>query len=241
MYRTSRYEAFSEPKAFSLGGKKMWCVPVLDNEYLERMTTVLELYEVPVHPDIPVVCLDEKSVELHEDSRPSTTTRKGIRLKDYEYVRRGTANLFVMTEPKNGRHFVRVTRRRTRRDFAETLKYLESKYPKATTIYLVMDNLNTHNEKSLIQRYGEHKGRKLWARFTPIYTPKHGSWLNQAEILIQVISRCCLGKRRLGTLDNIKRQVRPFIARRNRQRWTIQWNFRKKDADEWVKSFLPEH
>jgi len=219
----------------------MWCIPALDADYIKRMNRILELYERPIHPQLPVVCLDEKSVELHEDKRPTRTTKRGIRLKDHEYVRKGTANLFVMTEPKQGRHYVRITRRRTRRDFAKTLKYLASRYPEVTTIFLVMDNLNTHEEQSLIKTFGEEKGRELWARFTPIYTPKHASWLNQAEIVIQVISRCALGKRRLGTLDNLKQQVRPFVDKRRRQRWTIDWKFRKKDADKWVKTFLNEH
>ncbi len=120
----------------------MWCVPALDEQYIERMNRVLELYEKPIHPALPVVCLDEKSVELHEASRLNYRTSQGVLLRDHEYIRKGTANLFVMTEPKAGKHFVRVSRRRTRKEFAKTLKYLSERYPEATTIYLVMDNLN---------------------------------------------------------------------------------------------------
>lgn len=219
----------------------MWCVPALDDEYLTRMRRVLELYEQPLNPRLPVVCLDEKSIELHEDKYPTKTTSSGLRLKDHEYVRRGTANIFVMTEPKGGRHYARVTRQRRRADFAKTLRFLAQRYPKAITIFLVMDNLNTHDEKSLIQTFGEQDGRELWARFTPIYTPKHASWLNQAELMISVMSRCAIGKERVGSIDQLRARVGPFFAQRRRERWTIDWRFSASDANRWVREFMSKH
>lgn len=219
----------------------MWCVPTLDDEYIERMNEVLDVYERDYDRKLPVVCLDEKSMELHEDKYPVQRDRKGIVLRDHEYIRRGTANVFVMSEPKGGRHYGRVTRRRKRSDFAQALKFLSCKYKDAITIHLVMDNLNTHNEKSLIETFGETEGRRLWARFTPHYTPKHASWLNQAEIAIQVMTRCALGKQRIASIQTLREQVTGFWAQRRRERWTISWGFTRADADKWFKTFSNQH
>lgn len=218
----------------------MWCVPTLDDEYKARMCDVLDLYERPVDPQLPVVCLDEKSVELHDDKRPPIRSRSGLR-RDHEYIRRGTANIFMLTEPKGGRHYARITRRRTRRDFAHCLRWLQARYPNAITIHLVMDNLNTHTEASLIETFGEVEGRRLWARFTVHYTPKHASWLNQAEIGICVMDRCCLGRTRVATIDALRRIVLPFWAARRRQHWTINWRFTVKKSKVWLDSFVTEH
>ncbi len=218
----------------------MWCIPTLDEEFIERMTDLLNLYAEPYHPQLPVVCLDEKCVELHDETRTVRVTRRGKRLRDYEYKRGGTANVFVITEPKGGRHYGRVTKHRTRRDFAYALKFLAARYPEAITIHLVMDNLNTHTERSLIHTFGRHDGRALWARFTPHYTPKHGSWLDQAEIVISVYARCALGNRRIPDIETLRRITTHFFANRRRQRWMIDWRFTAKDAAEWVKTFRTE-
>jgi hypothetical protein len=147
----------------------------------------------------------------------------------------------MVTEPKGGRHYVRVTQRRTKADFAYCLKWLERKYPRAIKIQLVMDNLNTHNESSLIQTLGEQEGRRLWARFTVHLTPIHASWLNQAEIAIGIMQRCCLGKDRLGSVAKLKQRVVPFWQARRNQRWKMDWRFTKKKAKLWIKSFESEH
>ena len=204
------------------------------------MMDVLATYERPYDPLLPVVCLDEKSLELHDERDAPLRSRGGVK-RDHEYVRRGTANLFMVTEPKGGRHYVRVTQRRTRKDFAQCLQWLAQKYPDALTIHLVMDNLNTHNETSLIETYGEQKGRRLWARFTVHYTPKHASWLNQAEIAIGVMQRCCLGKERSGSLQQVRQRVIPFWRERRQQRWTIDWKFTTKKANLWIRTFKSEH
>jgi transposase len=204
------------------------------------MYDVLDLYELPYDPLLPVVCLDEKSVELHDDKRPPIRRRSGIR-RDHEYVRRGTANIFMVTEPKGGRHYVRVTQRRTREDFARCLKWLSAQYPDALTIHLVMDNLNTHTEKSLVETFGPVEGCRLWSRFTIHYTPKHASWLNQAEIAICVMSRCCLGRNRIGHINRLRQLTVSFWKKRRRARWTINWRFTTKKAKEWVRFFVSEH
>jgi len=218
----------------------MWCVPVLDGEYKARMYDLLDLYELPYNPRYPVVCLDEKSVELHDEKRARIHRRSGTR-RDYEYIRRGTANIFMLTEPKGGRHFARVTKHRKREDFARCLKWLAAQYPDAMKVHLVMDNLNIHTEKSLIETFGPTAGRRLWRRFIVHYTPKHASWLNQAEIAICVMSRCCLARNRIPSLDKLKEHVVPFWAKRRRARWTIDWRFTTSRAKKWVRYFVTEH
>ena len=218
----------------------MWCVPTLDATYKEKMFDVLDLYEQDHDPSLPVVCLDEKSVELHDERHPPMRSRSGVR-RDHEYVRKGTANIFMLTEPKGGKHYVRVTSRRTRTDFAHCIQWLSTRYPDAITIHLVMDNLNTHNEKSLIETFGKHEGRRLWARFTVHHTPKHASWLNQAEIAISIMQRCCIGRDRISDRANLRQRVVPFWRKRRNQGWTIDWRFTKTKAKIWVKTFESKH
>jgi transposase len=204
--------------ASSHGGKKMWCIPKLDTKFLERMFDILAVYEQPYDPLLPVVCLDEKCVELRDDVR-KPLRRKGRTYRDHEYQRQGTANVFVMTEPKGGRHYGRVTKRRASSDFAHALKFLAARYPNAVTIHLVMDNLSTHTEIALIKSFGDTVGRRLWARFTIHYTPVHASWLNQAEIAIGILTRTALGGR-IPDLDTLRKRVTPFFRNRRNQRWT---------------------
>jgi transposase len=209
----------------------MWCVPDLDAEYTKRMMDVLEVYERPYDPKRPVVCVYEKSAQLLEDKRPSTPTQPGSpRKKDYEYVRRGTANLFCGVEPKGQRRTVQVTAQRRASDFAEYMAHLaKTVYASAEKIVVVMDNLNTHKEKSFIERYGEKVGSTLWNRLEIHYTPKHASWLNMAEIEIGVLTRQCLQKRRSSIAD-LRKHVSAWEKRRNRDKKGITWSFTRKRA-----------
>ena len=211
----------------------MWCVPEIDEEYKRRMFDVLDTYERPYDPLLPVVCLDEKLVELRSDKRDPIGMHGG-RLIDFEYKRMGTANLFVATEPKGGNHFVQATDRRTSIDFAQCLKWLSDKYPDVIKIHLVMDNLNTHKESSLIKAYGQQEGSRLWGRFHVHYTPKHASWLNQAEIAIGVTSCCILKNRRFPTKAVLKRMVTKFWRKRTQESWKINWNFKRLNANAWL-------
>jgi hypothetical protein len=164
----------------------------LDKEYLDKMEDVLKTYEKPFSEDEPVICVDEKPVVLHEDTRPPIPMQPGqIARRDYEYKRCGTANVFCGIEPKAGVHFTKVTPTRSSPEFADFLWGIAEHYPAAHTIHLVMDNLSTHTRKALVERFGEVDGGWLWERFTVHYTPKHGSWLNQAEIEIGLFSRQC--------------------------------------------------
>ena len=209
----------------------MWCVADLDEAYITNMEDVLALYEKPYDAAHPVVCLDEKPVSLHAEVRPSRPGRPGhLAKRDNEYKRCGTANLFAIVEPKSGRHLTCATRDRSGRAFARRIHAVVAAYPRAHTIHLVMDNLNTHCEKSLIGHFGTRAGRAVWRRLTVHYTPKHGSWLNQAEIELSLVSRQCLGRRRIAALRALQTETRAWTARANRRKTRINWRFTRRDA-----------
>ena len=209
----------------------MWCVAKLDEEYIARMEDVLALYEKPLSEQEPVVCVDEKPVVLHQEIRPPLAMKPGwVARRDGEYKRCGTANVFCGVEPKAGRHFPKVTASRCSPEFADYLLDVAIRYPEADTIHLVMDNLNSHTRKAAVERFGENAGRWLWNRFTVHYTPKHGSWLNQAEIAISLFSRQCLGQRRIGDRASLRKEARAWSRPMNHDRVTIEWKFTRQKA-----------
>jgi transposase len=209
----------------------MWCIAELNEEYIARMEDVLAIYEKPRSDKEPVVCVDEKPVVLHADVRPPRPMRPGrIARRDSEYQRRGTANAFCGVEPKAGRHFTKVTPNRSAPLFADYLLEIIAAYPGTDTIHLVMDNLSSHRRKALVERYGERIGGLLWDRFTVHYTPKHGSWLNQAEIEISLFSRECLGLRRIPSLRDLSREAQAWNRKMNRDHVVINWKFTRKKA-----------
>jgi transposase len=206
-------------------------VAELNEEYIARMEDVLAVYEKPLSDEEPVVCIDEKPVVLHADVRPGRPMRPGqIAHYDCEYKRRGTANVFCGVQPKAGRHFTKVTPTRSSPEFADYLLEIAVSYATATTIHLVMDNLSTHTRKALVDRFGDKVGAWLWQRFMVHYTPKHGSWLNQAEIEISLFSRQCLGQRRIPSLGELRREARAWNRKMNRDRTTIDWRFTRTKA-----------
>jgi hypothetical protein len=209
----------------------MWCVAELNDDYIKKMEDVLEVYERTYDPQHPVVCLDEKPVTLHADLRAGSPAIPGREARrDNEYERCGTANLFCAVEPKAGRHFAFATPDRSAFEFARVALELALAYPDATTVHLVMDNLNIHCRKSLTDLYGTELGGEIWDRFTPHYTPKHGSWLNQAEIEISLLSRQCLGARRLPNVKLLRQEVRAWVRRMNRNKVRISWTFNRQAA-----------
>ena len=208
----------------------MWCVAEVDEAYWERMNDVLEVYERPYNPQEPVVCLDEKPVVLHRDVRPAAAAEPAQPAKrDYEYERCGTANVFCAVEPLAGRHFAWPTPNRSGKQFARTLQRLATAYPNARTIHLVLDNLSTHSRRSLLRQFGA-LGGYLWSRFTIHFTPKHASWLNQAEIEISIFVRQCLGSRRIPSLQVLRAECAAWNRSVNRQRLQIKWTFSRLDA-----------
>jgi hypothetical protein len=212
--------------------EKMWCIGELNEEYIRKMEDVLEVYARAYNEKKPVVCVDEKPVPLIEDARDRILPKGpgDILKKDYEYERNGSVNVFCAVEPKAGNYINTVTQRRCGSDFAKFIKSVSEKYSRAEKIVLVMDNLATHKEKHLIEFYGEKDGKELWSRFEVHYTPKHGSWLNQAEIAIGMYSRQCLGDGRIGTLENLKFQTKAWNRRANQKKIRINWRFTKSKA-----------
>ena len=209
----------------------MWCVAELDEAYIAKMEDVLALYEKPYRSAEPVICLDEKPVCLHADVRPYRPARPGhIAKRDNEYKRRGTANIFAVVEPQAGRHFTCATPNRSAAQFAMVIQDLVAAYPFARQIHVVMDNLNIHCRKSLTDHLGAKQGGYLWSRLKVHYTPKHGSWLNQAEIELSLMSRQCLGTRRIPTLDLLQSEVCSWNTKANRDQTRIQWKFTRKAA-----------
>jgi transposase len=195
------------------------------------MEDVLGTYEQPYNPAEPVVCLDEKPITLHAEVRPPSAAEPGREARqDSEYKRCGTANVFCAVEPKAGRHFTFATPDRSAFQFAQVAFDLAMQYPDATTIHLVMDNLNIHRRKSLTDLLGEEVGGEVWSRFTVHYTPTHGSWLNQAEIEIGLLSRQCLGCQRIPDLKTLDREVRAWNRDVNRRRTRINWKFDRRAA-----------
>jgi len=195
------------------------------------MEDVLDCYKRPYNPKKPLIGVDELSKQLLADKRPGRACRPDkVATYDYEYRRNGTRNLFVMTEPKAGRRKVKTTRRRCKADFAKFMKEISEKYyPSAKRIIVILDNLNTHFEKSFIETFGPRQGKKIWRRFEFHYTPKHASWLNVAENEISVLQSQCLD-RRISNEQDLKKEVLAWSRDRNRKRIAIDWKFDKKKA-----------
>jgi hypothetical protein len=210
----------------------MWCIPKLNDEFKERMEDLLDLYAEPYDPRKPVICLDEKSKQLLADTRSPLPPAPGkTAVQDYEYKRNGTQNIFVATEPKGGKRHTKVTKHRKKKDYAEFIADLLKQYSDADCIRIVQDNLNTHTEKSLIHRFGKRKAKKIMKIIEFHPTPKHASWLNMAEIEIGVLDRQCLN-RRIPTAQEMKKEVRAWTKRRNRDKCTITWKFTQEKAEE---------
>jgi hypothetical protein len=195
------------------------------------MEDVLDLYAEPYKAEQPVVCFDEKPVQLVGETRVPRPVAPGRpALYDYEYRRNGTANIFMAVEPLAGRRHVEVTERRTRLDFAEQMrKLVDVHYPEARCIHVVLDNLNTHEPASLYEAYRAAEARRILRRLCFHHTPAHASWLNMAEIEIGVLSGQCL-KRRIPDSDTLTAETRAWEARRNAARATITWRFTMQDA-----------
>ena len=205
------------------------------------MEDVLELYAEPLDPSRPVVCFDECSKELHGQVADPIPAAPGQPAKeDYEYIRHGTANLFVIVEPLAGTRRVTVTDRRTIPDFAAQMKYLcDELYPAAVVIRVVLDNLNTHTLGSLFATYPPEEAWRLARRLEFHYTPKHASWLNMAECELSVLGRQCLNRRVPGK-DELTVEVAAWVAERNRIEAKIVWTFRVADARRKLDFLYPK-
>jgi DDE superfamily endonuclease len=206
---------------------KTWCIPPRANaEFVYHMEDVLRIYQLPYDPRYPVVCLDEASKQLLGEVHPALPLRAGgAKCEDYEYERKGVCNQFMCCEPLRGWRHVRVTARRTKRDWAACIRELvDVHYPQATLIRVVLDNLNTHTGAALYEAFPPEEARRLLNRLEFHHTPKHASWLNMAEIEIGVLNRQCLD-RRLDNVDWLRREVAAWEAQRNQHQVKIHWSF----------------
>jgi len=197
----------------------MWCIPELTPEFIERMEDILDVYAKPYDSQEVVICLDEKPVQLVKEGREPIPGKAGsIKKRDYEYIRAGTANVFCIVEPKAGQHFTYVTENRKGKEFAKVLNRIARHYLQVEKVHLVMDNLSTHSLRSLTNFYGEEKGNEIWNKFEIHYTPKHASWLDQAEIEIGIYTRQCLGKSRIGDIDELNKKTKAWNKEVNKKK-----------------------
>lgn len=205
------------------------------------MEGVLEVYARPHDPKFPVVCMDESSVQLIGEVHDPIPAAPGHpKLIDDEYVRNGVASIFVEVEPLGGTRKVKITERRTRIDWACFIKeMLDERYPDATKVVLVMDNLNTHNLASLYTAFPPAEAMRLAERLEIHYTPKHGSWLNVAEIELSVLKRQCLTGR-IADIGKLRSEVDAWNTDRNNKQSDIDWQFRTKDARIKLKRLYPK-
>lgn len=211
----------------------MWCIGKLTTEYRQRMYGLLDLYARPYNKNEPVICIDEKSKQLLEQTRAPLPASPGKPIKeDYEYKRGGTRNIFMAIEPKGGLRQAEVTAQRTKSDFVQFISYLVKKvYAGAQKIHLVLDNLNTHFRSSFEEVLGVKRATRLLTRVEFHYTPKHASWLNMAEIEIGIMDRQCTGCR-LPNEETLRSDVTAWADRRNQARSKIDWKFTRQDADQ---------
>jgi hypothetical protein len=209
-------------------------------EFVARMEDVLDVYHRPFDERRPVVCVDEVPKQLVGEARVPIPPRPGTNARyDYEYRRHGVANLFMAFEPLIGWRAVQVTERRTATDFAEVLRWLaEDLHPEAERIVLVVDNLNTHTPACLYEAFEPERARRIAERLEWHYTPKHGSWLNMAEVELAALSKQCLD-RRIGSVAQLRRAVDGWEEERNERQVEVRWRFTTADARIKLRSLYP--
>ena len=206
---------------------------------MAHMERVLDVYRQPYNKDFPVICMDESPKQLIKETRQPVKSSPGRLAKfDYEYERCGVCNIFLASEPLAGKRIVKITERKTKKDWAGFIEDIANKYPNAKKITLVMDNLNTHKPGSLYETFAPVKAKKLWDRFNFVYTPKHGSWLNMAEIELNVLNGQCLN-RRIDKMSTIIKECNAWQRHRNNMNAKINWQFTTKKARIKLKRLYP--
>ena len=219
-----------------------WCIPPKDDaDFIAHMEDVLDVYERPFDPQNPVVCMDEKPYQLLGDAREPLLARPGdIQKIDSEYVRNGTCSIFAFIEPLGGRHHVSVQSHRTAVDWAYQIKYLvDEMYPDVPRITLVIDNLNTHAASSLYKAFPAPEAHRIYKKLEIQYTPKHGSWLDIAEIELNVMTRQCLA-RRINNIGDLCKELSAWELGCNRKSSKVSWQFRTTDARIKLVSLYPK-
>ena len=204
------------------------------------MEHVLDVYKRPYSKDYPVVCMDESPKQLIEEGKTAIAIKPGQEARiDYEYIRHGVINIFMANEPLKGKRFVEVTEFKTKKEWSYFIKQIADKeYPKAKKITLVMDNFKTHTASAFYETFEPKEAKRLWDRFEFVYTPKHGSWLNMAEIELHVLIGQCL-KRLISDINRIKEEVQAWQSNRNNKNNKINWQFTNKEARVKLKKLYP--
>lgn len=197
----------------------------IDGQFIAQMENVLDIYERPIDERYPVVCLDERPCQLHDDvMAPLPTVKGSVKKEDYEYIRNGTCCAFIAVEPLAGERTIQIREHRTKEDYALFMDHVASQYPDAEKIIIVQDNLNTHKAGSFYETFSAEHAHALAERFEFHYTPKHASWLNIAEIEISVLSKRCFD-RRIGSITEMQIEVAAFEQQRNTDHAKITWRF----------------
>lgn len=213
--------------------------PKENGQFVADMENVLDVYRRSYNKDFPVICMDESPRQLIKDTRTPVAAKPGRPERfDYEYARCGVFNIFMACEPLAGKRIVDVTERKTKIDWAHFVQQIAEYYKKAEKITLVMDNLNTHKAGSLYEVFAPAEAKKLWDRFEFVYTPKHGSWLNMAEIELNVLIRQCLN-RRIDNISEVKSEVSAWQRHRNNLNATVNWQFTTDQARTKLKRLYP--
>lgn len=204
------------------------------------MEHVLDVYKRPYDAENPVVCMDESPKQLIEEGRSSISMKPGQEARvDYEYVRHGVVNIFIANEPLIGNRLVEVTEFKTKKDWAIFMKRIaDEQYPDAKKITLVMDNFKTHTASAFYETFEPEEAKRLWDRFEFVFTPKHGSWLNMAEIELHVLNGQCLN-RHIPTMEIVKDEVEAWQLNRNNKGSKINWQFTNSDARVKLKKLYP--
>ncbi len=207
---------------------------------MANMERVLDVYKKPYDRDFPVVCMDESPKQLIEEGKPTLPIKPGQDTRiDYEYIRHGVVNIFMANEPLKGKRIVEVTEFKTKKDWARFIKRIaDEMFPDAKRITLVMDNLNTHTAAAFYETFEPQEAKRLWDRFEFVYTPKHGSWLNMAEIELHVLNGQCLN-RHIATMEKITEEVSAWQEHRNNKNSKINWQFTNADARIKLKQLYP--
>jgi hypothetical protein len=215
--------------------------PEQNGEFVACMEDVLSIYEWEYDESCPVVCMDEQPIQLLKETRQPLPCEPGKPAKyDYEYERNGTANNFMFTEPLAGWRKVSVRSRKTRQDWAEEIRsLLDEDYPDAELVILVCDNLNTHTFGALYEAFPPREAKRLADRIDIRYTPKHGSWLNVAEIELSVLTKQCLS-RRIANIETLRREAAAWADRRNEAQSGVDWQFTTKTARTKLKRLYPQ-
>ena len=213
--------------------------PEQNGSFVANMEKVLDVYKRPLDSLHPVVCMDESPKQLiGETKRPIPALPGQPARHDYEYSRHGVCNIFLACEPLAGKRMVSITERKTKQDWATFLEEIADQYENAEKITLVMDNLNTHEAGSLYETFPPEKAKALWDGFQFEYTPKHGSWLNMAEIELNVLTRQCLN-RRIASIEIVRKEVNAWQNHRNNQNAKINWQFTTDDARIKLRRLFP--